>query len=104
MVYTRYILMKSQAKRGGYVLQNSQPYTTKPPEAPVISVKQWMLMMLIMVIPIVNIVMMFVWAFSDGNPTKQNYFKASLLWAAIVFVLYILVFVIFLGALFSTSP
>jgi hypothetical protein len=85
-------------------LQSTQPYTTNPPAAPVISVKEWMLMMLIMVIPIVNIVMMFVWAFSEGNPTKQNYFKASLLWAAIVFVLYFLVFVILFGAFFSTSP
>jgi ABC-type multidrug transport system permease subunit len=91
-------------ERGGYVLQGTQPYTTNSPVAPIISVKQWMLMMLIMVIPIVNIVMMFVRAFSDGNPTRQNYFKASLLWAAIVFVLYILVFVIFLGAFFSISP
>lgn len=72
----------------------------------VISVKEWMLTMLIMIIPIVNIIMMFVWAFSSGeNPSKANYFKASLIWAAIVLALYIIFFIIsaiFLGSLFSS--
>lgn len=71
--------------------------------APVISVKEWMLTILIMIIPIVNIVMMFVWAFGDGNPSKQNYFKASLLWAAIGIAVYVLFFVLLFGVLLSSS-
>ncbi len=59
----------------------------------------WMLTMLICVIPLVNIIMLFVWAFgSSTNPSKANWAKASLLWAVIGIVLWVLVF----GALFAS--
>lgn len=70
--------------------------------SPVISVKDWMLQMLIMIIPLVNIIMMFVWAFGEGNPTKQNYYKAALLWALIVLVIYIIFGVIIFGAVLGS--
>ena len=39
-----------------------------------------------MMIPLVNLIMMFVWAFgSNTNPNKANYFKAAL----ILFVIYL---------------
>lgn len=76
---------------------------TKQPFSPIITVKEWMLIMLIMLIPIVNIIMMFVWAFGEGNPTKQNYFKASLLWAAILLVIYAIIFVIIITAAATSS-
>jgi uncharacterized integral membrane protein len=60
-------------------------------------------MTLVMIIPIVNIIMMFVWAFGEGNPTKKNYFKASLLWAAIIIAIYAVVFIIIIAAAASTS-
>ncbi|WP_042170515.1 hypothetical protein [Paenibacillus gorillae] len=69
--------------------------------SPVITVGEWMLMMLISIIPIVGIIMMFVWAFGEGNPTKKNYYKAALMWAAIVLVIYILIAVLFLGSMFA---
>ncbi|NIK78812.1 ABC-type multidrug transport system permease subunit [Paenibacillus castaneae] len=71
--------------------------------SPVITVKEWMLTTLIMIIPIVNIIMMFVWAFGEGNPTKKNYFKASLLWAAIVLVIYLIIFIIIIAAAASSN-
>lgn len=72
------------------------------PTAPVLSVKDWMITILLLAIPIVNIVLLFVWAFSKGeNPTKSNYAKASLIWAAIGIVLYIIFFGAFFGALMS---
>ena len=56
------------------------------PQAPVVSIKEWLLTNLIMMIPLVNIVMMLVWAFgSNTNPNKANYFKAAL----ILFVIYL---------------
>ena len=55
-------------------------------QAPVVSVKEWLLTNLILMIPLVNIVMMLVWAFSSNtNPNKANYFKAAL----ILFVIYL---------------
>lgn len=52
-----------------------------------ISVGQWMLTLLLTFIPLVNLIMLLVWAFSAGtHPIKANWAKAMLLW-----------FVIFIG-------
>ncbi len=49
-----------------------------------VTVKDWLITMLILCIPIVNIVMVFVWAFGGGaKPSKSNFFRAVLLWAVI---------------------
>lgn len=65
-------------------------------QAPVVSVKHWILTFILSAIPIVNIVMLFVWAFGDStNPNKKNYARASLLLAAIFIVLYIVFAVLF---------
>ncbi|MCY9666950.1 hypothetical protein M5X11_18765 [Paenibacillus alginolyticus] len=70
--------------------------------APVLSVKDWMITILLLAIPLVNIVMLFVWAFSNGeNPSKSNYAKASLIWALIGLGLYFIFFVLFFGAMMS---
>lgn len=88
--------------QNGQPMYQEQVYSHQyPPQqtAPVVTFKEWMITTLILIIPIVNIVMMFVWAFSSStNPSKANYFKAQLLFAAIFLVLYILVFVLFLGS------
>lgn len=56
---------------------------------------EWMLTLLIMCIPCVNIVMMFVWAFgSSAKKSKANYFKATLAWMAIWIVICVLISVI----------
>lgn len=56
------------------------------PQAPVVSIKEWLITNLILMIPLVNIVMTLVWAFgSNTNPNKANYFKAAL----ILFVIYL---------------
>jgi heme/copper-type cytochrome/quinol oxidase subunit 2 len=64
-----------------------------------VSFGDWMLTMLLCAIPLVNIIMLFVWAFgSSTNPSKANWAKASLLWAVIAVVLWVVVF----GALFAS--
>lgn len=58
----------------------------------------WMLTMIVMMIPCVNLIMMFVWAFGSGTKkSKSNYFKAMLVWTLIWFVLS-MVMMIGLGA------
>lgn len=60
-------------------------------QAPIVSIKEWLLTNLILMIPLVNIVMTFVWAFgSNTNPNKANYFKAAL----ILFVIYLVLAVL----------
>jgi succinate dehydrogenase/fumarate reductase cytochrome b subunit len=65
--------------------QNNQTVTTK----------NWVLTILITLIPVVNIIMLFVWAFGAGTqPSKANWAKASLIWLAIFIVLYLIIFII----------
>lgn len=84
-----------------------QPYQQQPAyqastgdlEEPV-SFGEWMITLLIMMIPCVNIIMMFVWAFGNSKKSKSNYFKASLVWALIGIVIMIL-FMVIGGATFA---
>lgn len=72
----------------------SQYSTTRQPE--VLSVGNWMLTILIAIIPVVNFIMFFVWAFGDNtNPNKANWAKAQLLWILIAIVFYGLLALIF---------
>lgn len=56
-----------------------------------ISVGHWMLTLFLTFIPIVNLIMLLVWAFSASTPpSKANWAKAALLWMVIFIVLSIL--------------
>lgn len=66
----------------------------------IVSVGEWMVISLIMLVPIVNIIMLFVWAFSTNEPaSKSNWAKSSLIWLLILLVFYIFVGIVF-GAAF----
>lgn len=68
----------------------------------VVTTGNWVMTMLIAAIPVVNIVMLFVWAFSsDTNPNKANWAKASLIWVAIIIGIYIVIMALFGSALLS---
>jgi uncharacterized membrane protein YdbT with pleckstrin-like domain len=57
-------------------------------QAQVLSIKDWMITLLISFLPLVGFVMLFVWAFgSNENPNKANFAKAALIWTAIWTVL-----------------
>lgn len=50
----------------------------------IISVGEWVLYLFLFSIPIVNIIMLCIWAFGqEPNPTKKNFAKAYLIWIAI---------------------
>lgn len=55
---------------------------------------QFMIMFLLQMIPIVGIVMLFIWAFGDGNVNKRSYARAVLLYMAIATALMMLFFVL----------
>jgi len=72
-----------QSSQAYYQQPPAQPYTS-PQQWPHMKIGNWMITMLLMVIPIVNIILMFMWAFgSNVNPSKKSYFQASLIYAAI---------------------
>lgn len=63
------------------------------------SVGQWMLTLLIMFIPLVNIVALLIWAFgSSTHPEKSNWAKATLIWFAVFIGLSLLMTLLGLGA------
>lgn len=65
-----------------------------------VSIGDWLITILITIIPLVNIIMLFVWAFGSGtNPSKANWAKATIIWIAISIFLAIIVIVVF-GAAF----
>jgi hypothetical protein len=71
-----------------------QPYVQGDDLEEPVSIGEWMLSMLLMFIPCVNIIMMFVWAFGSGaKKSKSNYFKAALIWMLIIIAISV-VFVI----------
>lgn len=51
---------------------------------PEVSIGNWIITLIILVIPLVNIIMLFVWAFNrNTNITKANWAKASLILLAV---------------------
>ena len=84
------------------MLFRSEYFSDSSLESPM-TIGEWMVTLLILCIPCVNIIMMFVWAFGGSSKkSKSNYFKASLIFTAIVLVLYFIVFAIFGSAMIAS--
>jgi len=68
--------------------------------APVISLGEWIITFIVLAIPLVNIIMLFVWGFSSStNPNKQNFCKATL----IIYLVAIVCFFLFGGLAFFSA-
>ncbi|MCL2165508.1 MAG: hypothetical protein FWH55_14245 [Oscillospiraceae bacterium] len=92
---------------------SQQPYPQQPyPQQTIIQQQQaggqwphmrvgeWIVTMLLMLVPILNIVLVFVWAFgSNVNPSKKSYFQAMLIWAAVGVLLSIVLVSVFATAI-----
>lgn len=78
----------------------AQDPITKP-----MSFGDWIKTLLLQIIPIVNIILLFVWAFgSRTNLNKKNFSRAYLLLMAIVLVLYFVIFVLILSSSDLLTP
>lgn len=70
------------------------------------SVKEWLITDLLMLIPCVNLILVFVWAFSSSEKkSKSNYFKANLIFAGCILAFYLIIVIILvaMGVAFSFS-
>ncbi|GAA0085327.1 hypothetical protein ACH36K_09005 [Clostridium sp. MB05] len=68
------------------------------------TLKDWIITLLLMLIPIANIVLMFVWAFgSNVNKSKKTYFQATLIMIAIGIVFWIIFGSIIIAAILSSG-
>jgi hypothetical protein len=69
------------------------------------TIGEWLITFIITYIPIVGIIMLFVWAFSDGNhPSKKTWAQAMLILFAIAIVLGIIfatVIISLIGSMFG---
>jgi len=79
--------------------QFQQPVYAAPEKA-VMSVGEWLITTLVLVLPCVGLIMAFVWAFGNGNENRKNYCRAWLIWQAIAIVLSI-IFSAILGSVFA---
>ena len=69
------------------------------PEDPV-KVSEWLLTMLVLAIPCVNLIMLFVWGFGGSEKrSKSNYCKASLIWMAICCGIFILFYIVVIAGI-----
>ncbi len=88
----------------GIQYYNDPPnYNIEGLEEPV-TMGEWLVTMLLMMVPCVNIILMFVWAFSKTEKkSKSNFFKVELIMMGILLAIYIVViiFMVFAGVALS---
>ena len=60
------------------------------PNHEVMSVSSWLITLIILAIPCVNIIMYFIWAFGNGNENRKNFCRAGLIFMLIAVVLSVL--------------
>lgn len=66
------------------------------------SVGEWLLTLFLLIIPVVNIVLLFVWAFgAERYKCRQNFAKAKLIWAAIIIAFYFIFIISFGGLIYN---
>ena len=83
-----------------------QDQMTAPIENPTyqpVTVGNWILSYLLISLPVVNLIMLLVWAFGGSTPiSKSNWAKASLLWMLIMVGMYGVMFLI-MGATIAAA-
>jgi len=73
-----------------------------------LSVKEWVITLILVAIPLVGFIMLLIWAFDDnGNINKKNFAKGSLVVMLIMIVIsiffYITIFAAFIGSMGGMS-
>ena len=54
----------------------------------------WFFTMLLLTIPVVNFILLIIWACGVGNRNRVTYCRASILWVLIGLLLYLVLFVV----------
>lgn len=79
-----------------------QSYGTPYEDTAPLTVGNYLIMFLITIIPLVGLIMQFVWAFGDNvNLNKKNWARAGLIWALIIVVFEVILFIACFGAIGS---
>ncbi|PIT47013.1 hypothetical protein BHC51_06835 [Snodgrassella alvi] len=84
---------------------NTNINTSSGNYAPVMSIGDWIVTLLIFCIPLVNLIMMLVWAFGgNSNPNRANFCKAYLILGVIGIILCFALMAVFGSILASSIP
>ena len=74
----------------------------KRTQFPAVKTGEWIVTLLVTMIPLVGFIMLFVWAFGGNtNPSKANFAKATLIFMAIIFILYVIIALLFGAAILA---
>ena len=92
---------KYQDNQYDYSQQYSQNRNEQSDNSPM-DLKDWILTLIVLLIPCVGIVMYFVWAFeSNGNINRRNFCRAQLIIFAVLLGIYLVLFMLFGVVAFS---
>lgn len=64
------------------------------PNKAVMTMGEWLITLIVLAIPCVNVIMYFVWAFGNGNENRKNFCRAGLIVMAIGIVLSFILYAI----------
>lgn len=82
-------------------VQNS--YAATDPNKSVMTLGEWILTLIVMMIPCVNLIMMLIWAFGNGNENRKNYCRANLIVTAVSTVLIVILYATIFAGLIASS-
>lgn len=65
------------------------------------SVGDWLITLIVMSIPMVNLIMLFIWGFGEGNKNRQNYCRAYLIFTVAIFLIsiFFIMFIVFAASM-----
>lgn len=64
------------------------------PNKAVMTMGEWLITLIVLAIPCVNVIMYFVWAFGNGNENRKNFCRAGLIVMAIGIVLSLVLYAV----------
>ena len=86
-------------------VNNAVPIENNQEISPIMTVKDWVITLILLSIPLVNIIMIIVWAVNDTtNRNKKNFALATLIMWGIAIVLFIILGSSFFALLSSIAP
>ncbi|WP_321017059.1 hypothetical protein [Hungatella effluvii] len=65
------------------------------PNKAVMTMGEWLITLIVLAIPCVNVIMYFVWAFGNGNENRKNFCRAGLIVMAVGIVLTLILYAVF---------
>ena len=64
------------------------------PNKAVMTMGAWLITLIVLAIPCVNVIMYFVWAFGNGNENRKNFCRAGLIVMAVGIVLSLILYAV----------